>query len=86
MVRYQGCAKLLCCDLSSEPASSTLLAVVGEKGRYTYCSDGMDQLVSAIEAGDLDGVKRVVRDENLIHRINTVTDYCRMTPLHRACS
>ena len=45
----------------------------------------MEKLVAAIEAGDSDGVKRIVQDENLIHRINTETGYRGMTPLHHAC-
>ena len=45
----------------------------------------MEKLVAAIEAGDSDGVKRIVRNENLIHHINTVIDYEGMTPLHHAC-
>ena len=49
--------------------------MVEEKQKYTYCSDGMEQqLFAATEAGDLDGVKSIMRDENLIHRINTITD------------
>ena len=32
------------------------------------------QLFAAIEAGDSDGVKRLVQDKNLIHRINTIID------------
>ena len=76
---YEGRAKQLCCDLSSE-------SVVGGKRRYTYCSHGMEkQLLAAIEAGDFDGVKRIVGDENLIHRINTITGSYRMTPLHYVC-
>ena len=67
--------------------------MVREKGRKEerkvsyYCSAGIKQLVAAIKDGDLDGVKRIVRDKNLIHSINTVTDYRRynMTPLHHAC-
>ena len=61
-------------------------AVVGEKGGYTYCSTGMEKLLASIKAGNSDGVKRIVRDENLIHRINNVTDGEGMTPLHHACS
>ena len=43
------------------------------------------QLLAAIEAGDFDGVKRIVGDENLIHSINTITRSYRMTPLQYAC-
>ena len=59
--------------------------MIGEKGRYTYCSDVMEQLVAAIEAGDSDGVKRILRHENLIHRIDAVADDEGVTPLHHAC-
>ena len=62
------------------------MAVVGEKRRYTYFSDGMEKLIAAIEASDSDGVKRIVQDENLIHRINTGTGFDLMTPLHHACA
>ena len=45
------------------------------------------QLLAAIKDGDLDVVKDLVRrDENLIHRINSITHGSyRQTPLHYAC-
>ena len=46
------------------------------------------QLLDAIKDGDLEGVKLIMRDENLIHRINTITNnqYPYGKPLHLACS
>ena len=45
------------------------------------------QLRDAIEAGNLEDVKCIVRDNNLIGRINTITDDSdHRTPLHHACS
>ena len=45
------------------------------------------QLLDAIKDGDFEGVKVIMRDENLIHRINTITDnpYPYLKPLHLAC-
>ena len=54
------------------------------EGIATYCSDRMEKLIKAIDAGDSDGVKIIVRDENLIHRINEL--YNGHAPLHHACS
>ena len=52
---------------------------------YTCFSDGMEELIKAIKAGDSDAVQRLVRDKSLIRRINTGTGLLRMTPLHYAC-
>ena len=45
----------------------------------------MEELLDAIEAGDLDAAKRLVRDKNLIRRINNGTGSDDRTPLHHAC-
>ena len=49
-----------------------------------------EQLLAACESGDLGAVERIVRDENLIERINSITDersrYRGWTPLHHACA
>ena len=43
------------------------------------------QLFAACISGDLGVVERIVRDENLIERINAITDDRGRTPLHHAC-
>ena len=43
------------------------------------------QLFAASISGDLGVVERIVRDENLIERINAITDDRGRTPLHHAC-
>ena len=49
-----------------------------------------EQLLAACESGDLGVVERIVREENVIERINAITDnrfgYSGWTPLHHACS
>ena len=49
-----------------------------------------EQLLAACSSGDLGVVERIVRDENVIERINAITDnrrgYRGWTPLHHACS
>ena len=50
-----------------------------------------EQLLAACESGDLGVVERIVRDKNLIERINDITDnrgypYIGWTPLHHACA
>ena len=42
------------------------------------------QLRDAIDARNLEDVECIVRDNNLIGRINTI-DYTGTTPLHHAC-
>ena len=43
------------------------------------------QLLAACISGDSGVVERIVRDENLIERINAITDDEGLTPLHHAC-
>ena len=84
---------MLCRDLSSEPGTLTV-SVWLEKNEgiaTLYCSAGMEkQLLDAVKAGNLDDLKRIVRDANLIHRINSIIDnrfpHYDWTPLHHACS
>ena len=49
-----------------------------------------EQLLAACASGDLSVVERILRDGNVIERINVITDhgwqYPGWTPLHHACA
>ena len=49
-----------------------------------------EQLLAACASGDLSVVERILRDENVIERIDAITDhrlqYVGWTPLHHACA
>ena len=67
----------------SERSSETRLLCRMSTGSPEKSPD--KQLLAACVSGDSGVVKRIVRDENLIERINTITDDYGMTPLHHAC-